>query len=104
MRRGILILAALVLVLGLGLALQPAARAGAPAQAAATPSAAGGAGGLATAPANIPGQDPNEAVGFFAPICLGAGLIFAAIGAIVATRSDAARARRIRGRDAPHLR
>lgn len=60
-------------------------------------------GGGATAPANLPGRAPNEAVGFFLPICLGIGLICAVIGAFIATRRDTQRAERITGRDAPHV-
>ena len=62
-----------------------------------------GTSNTAVAPANLVGQEPNDAVGYFLPVFLILGLLVAGIGALVATRRDADKARRIRGRDAPHV-
>jgi hypothetical protein len=52
-------------------------------------------------PTNVTGREPNDLVGFFPAIILPLGIIGAGIAAIVATRRDAQKAKRIRGRDAP---
>ncbi len=55
-------------------------------------------------PANVTGREPNDLVGFFPAVCLSLGIIGAGIAAIVSTRRDAQKAKRIRGRDAPGAR
>ena len=107
MKYGILVLSALVL-LGIGLATSHPARANGPAQAG-TPAAVGTpVGGTITVtnviPANVVGREPNDLVGYFPAIVLPLGILAAGIAAIVSTRRDARKARRMRGPDAPGAR